>query len=40
MNNDSRKKELFLKLQFGTYLMASVTISSKRHSQYARVSLD
>ena len=31
-NNNARKKELGLKLRFGAYLMAALTISSKKHS--------
>ena len=32
MNNASRLKELFLKLRFGTDLMATLTIPSKKPS--------
>ena len=31
-NNNARMKELVLKLRFGDYLMATLTISSKQHS--------
>ena len=31
-NNNARKKVLVLKLRFGAYLMATLTISSKKHS--------
>ena len=39
MNNAARLKDLFFKLQFGTYLMAALTISSKKHNKYAVVAL-
>ena len=31
-NNNARMKELVLKLRFGDYLMATLTISRKQHS--------
>ena len=41
MNKAVRMKELFLKLWFGTYLMATLKIKKgKRYSKNAEVSLD
>ena len=35
-NNAARMKKLFLKLRSGIYLMATLTISSEKHSTYAK----
>ena len=40
MNSAARIKGLSSKWRFGIYLMAALSISSKKHSKYAGVSFD